>query len=157
MTTAEQAIPKTAQNHAIEGELDAILAQLSYDQIRFLIARAESASDTEACRAVHIPRGTMTHWPAEQRELLKQALLLMAQDGIVTALHIRRRNLAKAMAVKVAGLDSADEKIRQSVSTEVIEWEMGKATQKNVNEDTGERVIRLKWDANDNDNAPPAP
>lgn len=54
----------------------------------------------------------------------------MALDGLVVARHIRRRNLAKAMMVKAAGLDAEDERIRQSVATELIEWEMGKATQK---------------------------
>jgi len=54
----------------------------------------------------------------------------MATDGLIAALELRRRNLAKAMAVKVKGLDEKDSRLRQSVSTEIIEWEMGKATQK---------------------------
>ena len=54
----------------------------------------------------------------------------MAYDGIITALEIRRRNLAKAMLVKANGLDSGDERLRQSVATEFIEWELGRATQK---------------------------
>lgn len=54
----------------------------------------------------------------------------MAMDGIIVARTLRRRNLAKAMAVKVAGLDLDDAKLRQSTATEIIEWEMGKATQR---------------------------
>jgi len=54
----------------------------------------------------------------------------MAQDGLVTALHLRRRALARAMEVKLRGLDSRDERIRQAVATEIIEWELGKASQK---------------------------
>jgi len=32
--------------------------------------------------------------------------------------------------VKVKGLDSVDEALRQRVASEIIEWEMGKATQR---------------------------
>ena len=33
------------------------------------------------------------------------------------------------MAVKVAGLDSENERVRQDAATELIEWELGKAKQ----------------------------
>jgi len=45
------------------------------------------------------------------------------------ATEMRRRNLAKAMGVKVKGLDSESERTRQGVASEIIEWEMGKAKQ----------------------------
>ena len=41
---------------------------------------------------------------------------------------VRKRNLLKAIMVKVAGLDSSDESIRQKVASELIEWELGTAT-----------------------------
>jgi hypothetical protein len=65
-------------------------------------------------------------WP----DAVKRAVKLMAGDGLVTALHLRRRVLAKAMLVKVRGLDTDDERLRQQTATEIIEWELGKATQK---------------------------
>jgi hypothetical protein len=68
----------------------------------------------------------------------------MAMDGVYTALEIRRRALPEAMAVKAAGLQSDNERIRQQVSTEIIEWELGKATQKT--EHSGE--VNFKWDWN---------
>lgn len=75
---------------------------------------------------VHLSESTVYRWGED----VETALRLMAQDGLVTALHLRRRNLAKAMLVKVAGLDSADERTQQGVATEIIEWELGRATQK---------------------------
>jgi len=54
----------------------------------------------------------------------------MARDGIFAAAEIRRRHLTKAMLIKVSGLDSKFEKIKQAVATEIIEWEMGKAMQR---------------------------
>jgi hypothetical protein len=111
---------------SISDELDAALAQLSTDQIRFVVARQDCATDKEAARAIGIKPDTVYHWP----EIVKDAVRLMAGDGLTTALHLRRRALAKAMGVKVHGLDSGDERLRQAVATELIEWEMGKATQK---------------------------
>ncbi len=75
---------------------------------------------------VHLSESTVYRWGED----VETALRLMAQDGLVTALHLRRRNLAKAMLVKVAGLDSADERTQQGVATEIIEWELGRAAQK---------------------------
>lgn len=110
----------------ISDTLETVLAQLSTDQIRFVVARGEYATDKEAAKAVGIRADTVYHWP----EIVREAVRLMAFDGLVTALHLRRRNLAKAMLVKVGGLDSADERTQQGVATEIIEWELGRATQK---------------------------
>ena len=117
-----QTIPKKS----ISEQLDSVLAQLSPDQIRFVVARQEFSTDTEAANAIGIKRDTVYHWPGT----VKEAVRLMAMDGLVVARHVRKRNLAKAMLVKVGGLDSGDERLRQGVATEIIEWEMGKATQR---------------------------
>jgi len=135
---------------------------LSLDEIRFLIARSETTTDKEAATAIGYSPRTIVGWPAGRKELIRRALRYMAQDGLVTALHLRRRNLAKAMAVKVRGLDSDDDRLRQQVATELIEWELGKATQTNKNEDSGEfiiRVVRDKYAKRDDSPAgtPPGP
>lgn len=116
-------------------ELDSILAQLSNDQIRFVVARQEFPTDKESAEAIGISPNTISSWKRKGAPI-DEAVRLMAEDGLVTALHIRRRNLAKAMAVKVGALDSVDESARQRAATEIIEWEMGRATQRN--EVTGE-------------------
>ena len=108
-------------------ELDLVLSELTNDQIRFVIARQEFSTDKEAAEAIDIKPGTVYQW--KSKAPIDEAVRLMAEDGLVTALHIRRRNLAKAMAVKVAALDSGDETARQKAATEIIEWEMGKAGQ----------------------------
>ena len=117
-----QGIPEKS----IPDTLETVLAQLSTDQIRFVVARQEYTSDKEAAKAVGIKPDTVYHWPP----IVAEAVRLMAEDGLVTALHVRRRNLAKAMLVKVAGLDSDDERVKQTTATEIIEWELGRAAQK---------------------------
>jgi len=121
--------------------LASVIAQLTADQIRFVVKRQETPTDYEAAEAIGISPSTVKNWKYKGAPI-DDAVKLMAADGIVIARELRRRNLAKAMAVKVAGLDSESERVRQSVATEVIEWEMGKAKQK-VDADVtsaGERV-----------------
>ena len=107
-------------------ELEAILQELSIEQIRFVVARQEFATDKEAAGYIGIKPETVYRWGPE----VKKAVKLMALDGIILARHIRRKSLAKAMLVKVAGLDLDEDNIRQRVASEIIEWEMGKATQR---------------------------
>jgi D-arabinose 1-dehydrogenase-like Zn-dependent alcohol dehydrogenase len=106
--------------------LQEILKQLSMEQIRYIVARQECRTDGEAAIAVGISAQTVYKWP----DIVNEAARLMACDGIVAATEIRRRNLTKAMIAKVGGLDSNDEKLKQGVATEIIEWAMGKAVQK---------------------------
>jgi len=135
-----QNAPKCTTNN----DLEQVLQGLSLDQIRFVIARTETNSDAEAARKLGISRSTVAHWPSDAKDAIAQALHYMVADGLVTALHLRRRNLAKAMAVKVAGLETDDERLRQNVATEIIEWELGKATQRNEDKTEGELVIRVE-------------
>lgn len=118
-------------------QLRAVMEQLSADQIRYVVARQEFSTDKEAAEAIGMSPQTIYRWP----EIVKDAVRLMAIDGLVTAQVIRKRNLAKAMLVKVGGLDSDDERIRQGTSTEIIEWEMGKAGQPIDVTSGGERLI----------------
>lgn len=119
---SEQGNPEKSISEALEATLD----KLTLDQVRFVVARQEFATDKDAAESIGLKPDTVYRWPDE----VKDAVRLMALDGLVTARHIRRRNLAKAMLVKVAGLDSDDENLRQRVATEIVEWEMGKATNK---------------------------
>jgi len=107
--------------------LEAVLAGLTTDQVRFVVARQYCQTDKEAAQETGIAAATAYSWP--NKDDVNEAVRLMAYDGLVVAQHIRRRAVAKAMAVKVRGLDSDDEKVRQSAATEIIEWEMGKAHQ----------------------------
>jgi len=106
-----------------------MLARLSIDQVRFVVARSEVSTDKEAAQNIRVSPESVKRWKREGAPI-DETLRLLAHDGVVTALHLRKRNLAKAMAVKVAGLDDPDSKVRQGVATEVIEWELGSAVQK---------------------------
>jgi hypothetical protein len=112
--------------NSISDELLALLADMTPNQIRFIVAAQDYQTFKEAAEAINLKPDTVYRWPQE----IKRAVELFAKDAAAGALAIRRRYLSKAMAVKVAGLDDEDGRLRQSVATEIIEWELGKATQK---------------------------
>lgn len=116
------------QEKSSSDELGQALARLSTDQIRFVVARQEFSTDKEAAQEIGVKPDTVYQWK-HRGVPIDEAVRLMAADGVVVALELRRRNLAKAMAVKVAGLNSKDEAMRQRVATEIAEWELGKAPQ----------------------------
>jgi hypothetical protein len=111
---------------SISEQLSDALKKLSVDQVRYVVARMDYPTKGEAAVAIGLKPDTVYRWNGE----VERAVELMALDTVESAKAIRIRNLLKAMAIKVKGLDSEDESIRQKVATELIEWELGKATQK---------------------------
>jgi hypothetical protein len=117
---------KKGLGSAIES-LEDIIQRLSVDQIRFVTLRQEFSSDKETAEELDISPSTVKNWKYDGVPI-NQAVKLMVFDGLIVAAEIRRRSLAKAMLVKRAGLESDDERVRPGAATEIIEWEMGKAT-----------------------------
>jgi hypothetical protein len=122
--------------------LAVVCQQLTTDQLRFVVARQDHSSDKAAAEFLGISPHTVKDWKYKGVPI-DEAVTLMAFDGLIVAADIRRRHLAKAMLVKVAGLDSDDERVRQNTATEVIEWEMGKAMQPTKQEMDGELTVRV--------------
>lgn len=109
-------------------ELETILKSLSLDQLRYVSVRPYVQFDKEAADEIGVRPETVSRW--KNKSDVERAVRLMALDGVATAREMRRRALTKAMRVKIDGLEEKDDKrLKQSVATEIIEWEMGKATQ----------------------------
>ncbi|MGB1285053.1 MAG: hypothetical protein ACPG7F_00850, partial [Aggregatilineales bacterium] len=60
-------------------------------------------------------------------------------------LAMRKQALLKAMAVKVKLLDSDDENIRSKAATELIEWELGRATARNEHTGAGGGAMQVSF------------
>ena len=120
---------KANQEKSSSDELAQVLARLSVDQIRFVVARQEFATDKESAEEIGIKPDTVYQWK-HRGVPIDDTVRLMALDGVLVASELLRRNLAKAAAIKVAGLDSENEKTRQDVSTEIMDRQMGKPTQR---------------------------
>lgn len=117
-------------------KLDTILTQLTKDQLRFIVAMQEYPTKDAAAKAIRISPRTVYEWPP----IVDEAARLLALDSLQAARSLRKRNLVKAMGVKAAGLNSKDEKVRQSAATEIIEWELGKAEQRTDITTQGEKL-----------------
>lgn len=117
-----------------------LLPQLTTNQLRYLAICRDFPSKGDAAEAIGMKPNTIYKWPP----IVDEAEKLMAGDGVLVAREMRRRALPKAMAVKVAGLDSEGEKIRQDVATEIIEWELGKAGQTVDVNLTGEPIVFIE-------------
>jgi hypothetical protein len=100
------------------------------------VALQEYPTKDAAAKAIKIRPATTYEWP----DIVDEAAKLLALDAVESARALRVRNLVKAMGVKVKGLDSKDERIRQSTATELIEGALGKA-QQHIDATTGGEKI----------------
>ena len=110
-------------------ELGSICARLTVDQLRFVTARFNCSTDKDAAREIGVSPDTVTYWKRSGAPI-DEAVKLLAFDGIIMAREILRRSVAEAAAIKRAGLQSKNEKIRQDASTEIMDRELGKPTQR---------------------------
>lgn len=108
--------------------IDAVFEQLSDNQWRFVTAMVEnpSLSKKDAAKLIGMEPDTVYRWPS----FVNDAILLARENVHNAALTMRKQAVLKAIAVKLALLDSEDENIRGRAATEIIEWELGKATQR---------------------------
>ena len=81
--------------------------------------------------------------------IASQDALALLINPVYFPLHIDNSVLKGKLLGLVKGLDEKDSRLRQSVSTEIIEWEMGKAMQKveHGGDDLVFRVVHERdWD-----------
>ena len=121
---------------------DDVFAQLSDSQWRFVTAMVEnpSFSKKDAAEYIGINPDTAYRWPKHVNEAVEQARANVHD----AALSMRKQAVLKAIAVKLALLNSDDENIRSRAATEIIEWELGKATSRT--EHTGADGGAIKWE-----------
>ena len=124
--------------------LEEIKRTLSPDQLRYLTERVLCRTDAEAARNVGIDPHVAYNWPNKQE--INEAVSLLLEEGLQVSLDIMRRNLARAAKVKVSGLDSKKEAIKQGVATEILDRFHGKPRQQSdVNVSGGPLSIVLTW------------
>lgn len=128
----DQNSTETAEKSTSE-RLALLWRQLSHNQRRFVIASQEYANKKDAAAAIGVEPNTVYRWP----KIVDDAIEAFSDSIVDSAAAMLSEAAAKAAAVKVAGLDSDNEKIRQDVATEIIDRVMGKATQRQEVEHSG--------------------
>ena len=119
---------------------------LTDSQWRFITAMIENPefSKADGARHVGLKPNTVYTWG----DHVDEALELARGDIQEAALQARKAVLLKAIRVKAKGLDSKNERVAQLVATEIIEWELGKATQRSEHSgpDGGALTVRVVYD-----------
>jgi hypothetical protein len=135
------------ENPTFNDEFATIWRSLNHNQRRFVVQMAESPTKKDAAMAINIDAHTVYNWPksVDRAVELYHDHIRDAASGIIAD------SVARAALVKIAGLDSDDERIRQMSSTEILDRYFGKPTQRQevAGANGGELVINvtLKDDA----------
>lgn len=105
-----------------------VVARFNSQQRQLMVILAMQNNLTDALDKV-VPPMPMREWgsmhPA-RKEAIVWGVELLVRDATRVALELRQAALARAMVIKIGGLDSKDEKVRQDTASELIEWSLGK-------------------------------
>lgn len=101
--------------------------QLHRNQKRFVMSMPDYNSKKECAEGIKISVGTIYGWDSD---LINEAVDLYQEHVQEVAEEYLTDAIAKAALVKVAGLDSEDERIQQMTATEILDRYFGKPKQR---------------------------
>ena len=112
-----------------------LYGRMTPNQREFMVVLSESPTLTACINKIAertgVKRETIYNrwrsWPETICEAVIYGSKALYDEPVSAATAIKKAYLTKAALVKVSGLDSEDEKIRQGVATELLEWEYGRA------------------------------
>lgn len=118
-------------------DFEELWSELNHNQRRFVVQMGDSRTKKDAAESLGLVIGTVYQWGDEVDKAVE-----LYQDNIAEAARgILADNVAKAALIKIAGLDSDDEKIRQLSSSEILDRHFGKAMQPTDITTDGEPII----------------
>lgn len=123
------------------GEVKDLLRHLSPIQIKYVIGMMYHKNQADALMATGIDIAVVRSWPREIRDVIDKAISMIAWDTVQFARQLMKEYVLQAVLVKISGLNSEDELVRQKTATELIEWESGKAkTRMQIDQNTTHHV-----------------
>lgn len=111
------------------------------EQRKWIVARLLSTSDAAAARAVGVHPSTVCKWP-EKDELDRTVEALLA-DPMAQALTMILDAVPEAARVKIDGLRSRKENVRQSSASEILDRVIGRPRQKMEHSGPEGEAIRI--------------
>ena len=105
---------------------ESIWRKLTENQQRFVMSVRQYRSKKACAEALGLIPDTVYRWP----DYVDKAVELYGNHIVDAASTVLNDSITKAALVKAAGLDSADERIKQMSATEILDRYFGKATQK---------------------------
>lgn len=93
------------------------------------MARSRVNSDAQGYSEAGIHKNTFYSWPAQEREKLNDIAQRFKRETATRALMVLQDAAEAAAKVKVDGLKSRDERVKQAAATEIIDRTIGKSEQ----------------------------
>jgi hypothetical protein len=128
-------------------DLHAALNQLEDNRLDYVRARSLVNSDAEGYRNAGISKALFYRWPAEEREKLNEMAQQLKRATVARAIMALQAAAEEAAQVKIAGLKSRDERLKQSAATEILDRNIGKPSQSiKLGGDGGEPIKVIPYD-----------
>lgn len=110
-------------------DLRAELDHLEDKRLAYVMARSRVNSDAQGYSEAGIHKNTFYSWPADEREKLNDIAQRFKRETATRALMVLQDAAEAAAKVKVDGLKSRDERVKQAAATEIIDRTIGKSEQ----------------------------
>jgi len=107
--------------------LDKVFEGLDERETAYVLARSECVSNSEALRKCGFSQGWLSKRDIDDLNARADTL---RKDKAIRASLILSEAVEEAAKVKTSGLRVRDERIKQSVATEILDRELGKVPQK---------------------------
>ena len=128
-------------------DLLAVLETLGDKDLAFIDARSKVFSTAEALRVAKLNKAWYYDKPQEERDRLDEIALAFKREVILRANMVLDDAVVKAAEVKVKGLDSRDERIKQAASTEILDRRIGKPLNKvEIPKDGNEIIVTVRYE-----------
>ena len=107
----------------------------------YVIERSQVQTDKDGYTKAGMAKTTFYTWPTERRDYLNTLARRLNTEVAIQIIMELQDVGREAAIVKADGLRSRNEQIKQRAATEIIEWLIGKATQKTEEKTAGEHKI----------------
>ena len=138
---------ETVENLTSDDRFAQIWKLLTHNQRRFVVQMTDSPTKKEAAEIIGLDPRTVYAWP----KFIDEAVGLLLENAKTSAVEMLTSALARAVMIKLAGLDSNDEKMRQDAASEVIDRILGKAKQTNELTGAGGEALTIVIKPRDGD------
>ena len=118
-------------------ELRTKMNNLTDWKLDYVIERSKARKDSDGYSNAGISKSTFYSLEAEEREYLNELAQQLKRETSYRAIMVLEDATEEAARVKVAGLQSRNENVKQGVATEILDRQLGKATQRTETEHTG--------------------
>ena len=98
-------------------------------KLAYVLERAEVHSASEACKNADINRTAYYSWSEEEREYLNGLARELKLEVALKAKLVLRAATKEAAEIKVSGMKSRNEHVKQSAASEILDRMLGKPMQ----------------------------